>query len=189
MKISNLKPGSILSETSFYKVSRVEKNEVIVVDEAGNDITISKMYAEGILNSADQYSKEEKKTKTELADILLNNPRVAMTVEFYKADVAKTKKAFEAEKSAAITKIQNAKVSEVEKLLAELIENPITKTIPGELRVMKGRHEGHVDDLGRLSFTDMEQAKGTSHHDARLRQVDPRSIQAITVNDVRYTLK
>ena len=52
----------------------------------------------------------------------------------------------------AIEKVQNAKVSEVEGLLRNLIENPVSKIIPGELRVMKGRHYGGMNDLGRIDF-------------------------------------
>jgi len=190
MKIADLKSGSILSESSFYVVNQVTANEIVVTDDMGNSgIRISREYAEAILASADSFSKEEKKTKTELADILINSSRVAMTVCFVKADKEKPKRAFAAEKAAMIKKVQDAPTREVEGLLSELIENPISRIIPGEIRVMKGRHYGTIDDLGRIHFIDMEVAKGSGEHDARLRQIDPRTIQYIIVNNVRYTLK
>lgn len=190
MNIKDLKVGSILSETSFFKVTRVDADGIGVIDDNGTSLNIGKGYAETVLNSADVYSKEEKKTMTELADILINNPRVAMTVAFFKKDVAKTQKAYKAEVAAAIKEVQEATVSKVEGILTNLIENPISKVIPGELRIMKGRHYGQVDDLGRVHFVDMEQAKGDkADSDARMRQIDPRTIMYITVGNTKYSLK
>jgi hypothetical protein len=88
-----------------------------------------------------------------------------------------------------IARFQEARVNEIAALVQEFIDNPITDTIPGELRIMKGRHYGNMDDLGRIQFIDMEADRGTSEHDGRNRQVDPRTIQSITVNGVKYNLK
>lgn len=183
MDIAKLTKGSILSETSFYKVESVNNNGITVKDEHNNTIDIGKEYVEKILISADQYSSEEKKTMTELSELFINSPRIAMTVAFYKKDIDKTKKAYNAEVAAAIAKVQNAKVSEVDALLKDLIENPVSKTIPGEFRVMKGRHNGFMNGLGRIDFMDMEDTKGF------MKQVDPRTIEYIIVNDVKYSLK
>lgn len=190
MKTSNLKKGSILSETSFYVVEGFEGAAIVVVTDNGQKVRISNQYVENVLSSADSFEKEEQKTMTELADLFIGSPRVAMTVAFFKKDTAKTKKVYEAEKSAVIERIQNAKISEVPALLNDLIENPLSKMIPGELRVMKGRHYGNVDELGRIQFTDMELTKEAGKdYDSRLRQVDPRTIQYIIVGDVKYSLK
>ena len=190
MKTNQLKKGSILSETSFFVVEKVERDNVTVIDDFGNEVSIGNEYVEKVLSSADIFDKEEKKSMTELADIFINSPRIAMTVAFFKKDTAKTKTAYNKEVASAIEKVQNAKVSEVEGLLRNLIENPISRVIPGELRVMKGRHYGKVDDLGRVHFVDMEQDKGNkSDYDARMRQVDPRTIQYLIVSGTKYTLK
>lgn len=189
MKVGLLGKGSILSETSFFVVKEVKKEAIIAVDDFGNEITIGNAYVEKVLSSADIFATEEKKTITELADLFISSPRVAMTVAYFKKDVVKTKKAYEAEKAAKILAIQNAKVSEVTGLLNDLIENPISKVIPGELRVMKGRHYGNIDDLGRMQFIDMEESKGDKDHDSRLRQVDPRTLVHVIVGGVKYSLK
>jgi len=190
MKTSQLKKGSILSETSFFVVKEVNKNDITVTDDFGNEVNISNPYVEKVVNSADLYEKEEKKTMTELADILINSPRIAMTVAFFKKDVAKTQKAYKAEKEEAIKKVQEASLANAAKLLEDLIDNPISKVIPGELRVMKGRHYGQVDDLGRVHFVDMEQDKGTkADSDARMRQIDPRTVQYIIVAGTKFSLK
>lgn len=190
MNIRKLVPGSILSETSFFIVKGVKPNAIAVVDDYGNDIDIGNEYVEKILSSADIYDKEEKKTMTELADILINSPRIAMTVAFFKKDVAKSKTAYNKEVQEAIDKVRNANLSVVEGMLRNLVENPISKVIPGELRVMKGRHYGSIDDLGRIQFVDMEQTKETGKdYDTRLRQIDPRTIQYIIVGGTKFLLK
>lgn len=190
MKVKTLKVGSILSETSFFKVTKVLTNGIIAEDTNGNEIEIGNEYVENILAVADYYTSEEVKTMTELVEICKENRRTAMAVGFYKKDVEKTKKAYNAEVQEAISKVQNAKVSEVEGLLKSLIENPVSKFIPGEFREMKGFNVGSSDvnsDLGRINFVDLtlpstDAMKG-------LRQVDTRTIQYIIVGGVKYTLK
>lgn len=187
MKVKNLKVGSVLSESSFFVVKSIAKDSITMIDDHANEITIGNEYVEKVLNSADLFESEEKKTMTELAELFINSPRIAMTVAFYKKDTNKTKKAYDAEKALAISKVRNAKVSEVEGLLNNLIDNPISKVIPGELRVMKGRHYGEIDELGRIKFTDMELPKTST--DSRLRQVDPRTILFLIINNIKYNLK
>ncbi len=187
MKVKNLKVGSVLSESSFFVVKSIQKDSISMIDDHDNEITIGNEYVEKVLNSADLFESEEKKTMTELAELFINSPRIAMTVAFYKKDTTKTKKVFDAEKQAKIDAIQGARVSDVPKLLNDLIENPLSKVIPGELRVMKGRHYSEIDELGRIKFTDMEIKKTTA--ESRLRQVDPRTILFLIINNVKYSLK
>lgn len=190
MNASKLQAGSILSETTFYTVESVKGDTVNALTDGGQAVRINKKYVEGICASADQFSKTEKLSMTKLAELFINSPRVAMTVAFYKKAKAKTKTALKKEKAEMIDKIKNAPVSKIEEYLTNLIENPITEEIPGELRVMKGRHYGNVDDMGRVAFVDMEQDKGSNpSHDARMRQVDPRTIQYVIVDNVKYELK
>ena len=195
MKAKDLKVGSILSESSFFTVKKVNPKDVTVVDDLGNELNISNSYVEAVLSSAELFESEEKKTMTELADLFINSPRIAMTVSFFKKDKDKTKTAYNKEVKEAIEKVQNAKVSEVEGLLKDLIENPISKSIPGESRIMKGRHYGFQDELGRIHFIDMELPKeikktkeGVSY-DTRKREVDVRTIQYIIVGGIKYSLK
>lgn len=185
----NLKPGTIFSETSFYTVSSVKNNEVVMTDDLGNEVTLSNKYVKDILNSADDFEREEECTKTQLAEILLNNPRVAMTVAYITQSKEKGKREFAAEKQAAIEKVQNASLKDAAIILADLIENPISKFIPGKERVMKGRHDGNQDDLGRVIFIDMEAERGVKEYDGRIRLIDTRTIQYIIVRKVKYVLK
>jgi hypothetical protein len=185
MKSKKLVVGSILSETSFFVVKALDtKNQIVVVkDEFNNELNIGFDYVDKILASADVYETEEKKTMTELAEGFLNSARIAMTVAFYKKDVVKSGKKFKEEVANAVKKVQNAKVSEVEGLLKDLIENPISKSTPGEFREMKGKHNGYMNKLGRVDFKDMEDPT------VLIKQVDPRSIQYYIVNGVKYSLE
>jgi hypothetical protein len=151
---------------------------------------LSDRYVHEITVSADVFTSEEKKTMTELAEIFINNPRIAMSVAYITKSTDKTKKEYEAEKQAKIDEILNATLANTPALLEDLIENPITKSTPGKLRIIKGRHHRHIDDLGRVHFIDMELQKDPSKdYDTRTRQVDPRTIQWIILNKVKYTLK
>jgi hypothetical protein len=190
MKANKLSKGSILSETSFYVVKEVQTKAVVVVDDMGNELTIGNPYVEKILQSADYFESTEPKSMTELADKFLNSPRVAMTVCFITKETPKTKKAYDAELVEAADKVRNAKIGDVDKILLNLLKNPISTTIPGNQRVMRGRHYGHQDDLGRVTFIDMELNRDLSKdYDTRNRNVDPRTIQWLIVGKTKYTLK
>jgi hypothetical protein len=189
-QVAVVAPGSILSETSFYVVKEVKGDKIIVNDDFGHEITLSEKYVNEICLSADKWETEEPKSMTELAEIFINSPRSAMSVAFITKSTEKTKKDYDLEKSTKIHEIMNASLSNTSSLLNDLIENPITRTIPGKLRVIKGRHYGNVDDLGRVHFIDMEiQRDPTKDYDNRSRQVDPRTIQYLIINKVKYSLK
>ena len=184
-----IKVGGIFSETQFYVVEQVNNGEVVVKDELGNSITITTEYVEKILNSADNFTEEKKVSMTELAEIFLNNTRVAMTVCYRKKDEPKTAKAIKAEKEAMKLKLQSANMSELPKLIDEFVENPIQTVIPGDERVMKGRHYGKLNSLGRNEFLDMEAENKKGTYDSRVKQVDTRTLKYVIVNNVKYILK
>lgn len=60
----------------------------------------------------------------------------------------------------------------------------------GEERTMKGRHYGATDPGGRYHFVDMEQENDSSKdYDTRNRLVDPRTLNWLIVNGVKYQVK
>jgi hypothetical protein len=192
MKANQLSKGAILSESSFFTVKEVQTKAIIAVDDYGHELTISSEYVEQVMHSADLYNSTEQKNMTELAEIFINSPRVAQTVCFITKPKDKLKRDYEAEVQTAIDSVTNAKVADVPKLLLNLIENPISTTIPGEARIMRGRHYGQKEKegLGRIDFIDMEIPKDSSKsYENRIRQVDPKTIQWLIVNDIKYVLK
>lgn len=184
---SNLTTGSILGETQFYVVDSVNGKEVKLIPEGATEpVTVNDKYVDKFLHSADSFEDTKKDSQTALINAVVSNPRTVMTIEFVKKDEPKTKKAYEAEKLAKVKEIQSARLKkDKEKLLLDLIDNPITKVIPGECRVIKGYHTGNVDDRGRITFFDLEQPKGVHN----VRQVDSRTIKMVIVNGVKYIIK
>lgn len=178
--------SQIYSETQFY----VHQGGDIFLDDNGNKVKLSPKYVKTLLKSADGFTTEEKVTATRLAEIFRENPRSAMTVCFTTKAKNKTKKDYDAEVKDRTDAIVNAKLGDVEGLVLDLINNPVTREIPGKERVMKGRHHGSVDVNGRVSFVDMEKADDPAKdYDTRTTLVDPRTIKYIIVDDVKYSLK
>lgn len=182
-KFNELVKGNILGESQYYTVEKKSGDRIQLKTDSGESIVVSKDYVESFLNSADQFSETEKVTKTQLADLFINNPRIVMTVTFLKANKTKTKKAYKEELMQRSEEIKNEFLSSGISAIEKALQNPVLDYIPGELRVMRGRHYGELDDLGRMHFTDMEATDG------RKRQVDPRTIQNLVVNNKKYVLK
>lgn len=171
------------SETQFYKEVKRVGNRVQLVNQKGENIIVEKEYLDTI-NSHDRVKTEEKLSQTEIVNIILANPKTVMSVYFQKQDTPKTKVKYNSEKVAKIEEIKEAKVSDIERLLSDLIDNPITTYIVGEMRLMKGYHFGNQDERGRIQFKDMEE-KNTEI----LKAVDPRTIEYAIVNNVKYIKK
>lgn len=168
MNFENLTEGELISETRFLTVVKVGSEKVQVRTKDGVDVILQKDYVEK-LNSADQYSKEEKITRTEMQEILLRSINVALTVNY-------NKKVDE--------KIAKKLLSEVNgKSLSPVALKKLAKDVTvGPERVMVGYHLGYTHDTGRLKFYDQEA-------NFMMKQVDPRTLNWIIVGDVKYTLK
>ena len=80
--------------------------------------------------------------------------------------------------------------SSTPKTMEAAIKKAVKHGLEGEERVMIGRHYGASDDFGRVHFVDMEVVKDASKdYDTRMRLVDPRTLQHLIVNNVKYNLK
>jgi len=184
IEFKELKENSILGESQYYKVQKIVGDKIQLLPDGGIPVVVDKGYVEAYLNSADQFETTEHLTKTQLAELFINNPRLVMTVAFFKQDKAKTKKAYKADLAVQADKVKRAFMEKGVSAIEEALMNPVLAYTAGELREMRGRHYGAIDDLGRIQFTDMD-VEG--EHNAR--QVDPRTIQWLVVNNVKYTLK
>jgi hypothetical protein len=174
--------GNVLSESQFYTVVKKLGNKVQLQNDQGDNIVVDSNYVNNQLQSANQYSAEEKITKTKLAEIFLQHPRVAMTVCFNKQikqeDIAKEISGIYSQLNVGLTQDQFDR-----KVKAAL-------NLKGEERVMVGRHYGGTDINGRVHFIDMGLTRDTSKsYDTRQRLVDPRTINYIIVGGTKYQLK
>ncbi len=179
IKFKDLKVGEALSETQYYTVEKIVGDKVQIKNDNQESIVVNKDYLESCLVSATQVSSTKTINKTEAANLFISNPGVAICVNFNKqvkeADVLKE----------VMEKVSGASIKDIEKE----VKKGIKKALEGEERTMIGRHNGDVDDFGRVKFIDMEIAKGSGGYDARIRQVDPRQINSLTIKGVKYTVK
>jgi hypothetical protein len=171
------------SETQFYKEVKRAGNRVQLVNQKGENIIVEKEYLD-VINSHDRVKTEEKISQTDIFNIIMANPKTVMSVYYQTKDEKKLVRDLKAEKDAKIKEIQSAKVSDVEKLLSDLIDNPILTFTPGKMRLMKGYHFGHQDERGRIQFKDMEEV-----NPELLKGVDPRTLEYAIVNNIKYVKK
>jgi len=181
---AKVRTGQIFSEVQFYTVVKTAGDKVQLINANKENIVVGQDYIDKCLQSADTYGKEEKLSQTDIINIIIAHPRTACSIYFKKQDKEKTKKAYNEEKAKKIEQIKNAKVSEVEALLSNLIDNPILNIIPGEMRLIKGYHSGTQDERGRINFIDMEDTTISVP-----KAVDPRTVEYVIINNTKYLSK
>ena len=179
---NKLTVGEVLSESQFYTVEKVVGSKVQLKNDTGESIVVNDDYVNNQLSSAAQFETTEKLNKTDLAQLFIDNARVAMTVNFNKQvkpeDVTEGVVQIYDELGMGMTKADFKK-----KVKSAL-------SIKGEERTMVGRHYGSTDVNGRIHFIDMEQPKTAGKtYDTRQRLVDPRTINYVIVGNVKYQLK
>ena len=175
MNHNRLKKGDIVSEHQFYKVKEFTQTGVAFINDDGIDIHVANDIVNSCMSDASQFDEEVEVSRTRLIEIFTQNPRIAMTVSF-------TKKINTKEVAAELYKAFKNK----ENLLASDIEF----LMRGKERIMRGRHEGQHDDFNRIQFVDMDIKRDTSkEYDTRLRKVDPRTLNWVIVNNVKFKIK
>lgn len=185
MKFKNIKVKEVLSETQFYIVNDIKNDTVFLTNDEGKEITVSKEYAEKCLKSAIQYDIVEKVSRTELINIFLNSTNRAITVCFNK----------QAKPEDAKKSLYDLYSNKGGKLVSEedfksKVDDVLKSVMTGKERIMIGRHNGRLTEHGRYDFIDMELEKDPSKsYETRMRQVDPRSLAFIIVDDKKYEVK
>lgn len=179
-----LKEGEFLSESQYYKFLRKDENLAYLQTESGGTITVDKYYVNSYLNSDSQYSEEVEVTKTELANIILKNPYVVMSVCYNKA--VEQKEVKESLYELYPNKGKMLSQADYKKSIDKIIKNALL----GPERIIKGVHHGFVNELGRLQFIDMTIEKDLSKdYDNRYRQVDTRTAKWCIVFGKKYVAK
>jgi hypothetical protein len=173
-----IKRGDKWSRLSYGEVTDINGDSIFLKNEYGLQWSISKAIFDKEFNLASPHESEEAVSRTRLTEIILDNTGVVMTVNF------------------------NKKVDE--KAVKEILDNALrsgpsraieTKALAkhilqGEERTIVGRHNHHIDEMGRLQFVDMELALDDSkEYDVRLRKVDPRTVNWVIVKNVKYKVK
>ena len=87
MKFKDLNKGEVLSTTMYVTVQSKDKDSIKVKDTNGQEFTIrGTKLIEDTMNSAAQYTKEEKVSRTKAAEILSQAGDAVFTAVFDKAD-------------------------------------------------------------------------------------------------------
>lgn len=179
-KFSKLKPGDICSETQYYTVVKTSGDKVQIKNDNGTDIVVDRGYVESCLKSANQFTSEKNVNMTEAAAIFLNSSRMAITVNFNK----------QVKEADVVKEIMEAYASSTPKEIEAKVKKSVKSALTGVERTIVGRHYGELNDLGRVQFVDMETERTSGKdYDTRLRLVDPRTINFMIVNGIKYTIK
>jgi hypothetical protein len=184
-KFRNLKVGSKLSETQYYRVEKIQDGQVQLRNDYNEPIVVTTDYVEKCLVSADQYYEEKTMSRTDIVNLFLASTNIVLTVNYNKQvdenEVRKQLYLLYPNKGGKILS-----ESSYRKKVAEAIESALS----GEERTMIGRHYGTKDEFGRIRFIDMEKDKDTSKdYDTRQRLVDPRTIKYVILKGIKYSVK
>ena len=107
VNLREIEVGDIFSEESHYVVKEVKSESVVFKHlESGKTVNLSNEYVYNMLNTSDQYEKEEKVTREDKKDGTPGSRSIlevirsseVFTIVFKKKDKAKTKKQIESEK-------------------------------------------------------------------------------------------
>lgn len=204
--IRKLKSGDILSETSHYKVESIHGNNVNLIHyESGIEVTINSGYIERFINSGDEFietvevTKEDKKDGTPGIRSIFENIHSGQvfTVCFKKQDKPKSAREFKAEVDALAEnfckEIDQVKASKkgvadwAKRTLLALMQNPISKTIEGEDRILRGYKIQFESRDGRYNCVDMDIEK--TEKESGVRPVNINTIKYLIYNGVKYIVK
>lgn len=176
-----------LSETQFYTVKKINKDDIDVVNDFGEEITLGKSYVEKLLVSSDEFGETKQMSRTDVINLFMTSTNVICTVNFNKkVDEKEVKKQL-------VALYPNTGGQIMSKVNFEkIVSKSLSDALVGEERTMVGRHYGRTDEFGRIKFIDME-AQGaydaTKDADSRQRLVDPRTINWVILRGVKYIVK
>jgi len=183
----NVTPKTKLSETQFYSVKQIKGNEIEVVNDYGQEITLSKSYVEQLLVASDQVTETKKMSRTDVINLFMTATNVICTCNY-------NKKADEKEIQKQLIALYPNKAGKIlsQADYEKAIKKNLSDALTGEERTMVGRHYGRTDEFGRIKFIDMEAPGGydaAKDSDSRQRLVDPRTINWIILRGVKYEVK
>lgn len=199
MNIKELMPGDFLSEKPFYKFVGTENNENLATADRlifesisnGEKVVLSRKYVSEFLISDSMYTTSKELNKTELRALFEKLDSKVMTVAFQKADVKLTIKALEKstkeQMENALARFQKAKKQkkstekEFLKIIKDIQDSPITKIVPGPIRVMRGYKTQFSSIDGMYKVMDLEAGIP--------KNVTITKIVSIVADNVKYYLK
>ena len=173
---SKLSVGNWYSQVTYYKVKDIEKDTVKVVSSVNSskEIAIGKDILVSEMNSASAFDKEEKLTRTEMVEKLMDAKETVFTVSFNKKVDDKWIQQVISEQIKSAADLKNTKkVAEVSKQL-----------VAGSEIEMSCQLLNSENGLGRSTVLDLNAEYGKN-----FRQIDHRTVSQLVLKNVKYTLK
>lgn len=180
-KFDTCQKGDVLSETTYYTVT--EKNQfgvqVNVIQENtkgiehADPVFLPEDYINNYIKSSAFVNETKFVTPSELAKVLAENTRIAMKLCYKKKNQEKTKSQITSDLEECQRRVREGEP------LTDLIHLALPYK-EGEMRVIQGYHNGSTTEQGRIMFVE---------NNTTYRQVDPRTLQWIIVNGIKYQLK
>lgn len=175
---SDLRKGQYLSEQQYYKIVSVDDATIDIVNERNLPFTIGKSIVEEGMHTANQVDETVEVTRTELVEIFSKVGDVIFTINFNKqptADVIND----------AIESANRGKILPI-KDLKKLVKD----AYKGEERTLIGYLVSNETGFGRSMVIDLELERGNNPDwDARIRQVDHRTLNWLIFKRVKYVVK
>lgn len=195
--ISEIKGGSIISESSHYIVNRVSGSTAWLTHfESGEEVQIGMSYLKNYTNSADLFETTVKVTKEDKKDGTLGIRSIwenihsgqVFTVCFKKQDKPKSRRKLQEEIdtiveqfSNSIDAVKNSKkgvANAAKNLVTELVNNPVLPYEEGEDRVLRGYKIQFESRDGRYNCVDMD-----------IQQTDKESgVRPVNINTIKYLI-
>lgn len=179
-----IKKGDYWSRIAYGKVVEKHDNYLVIRNENGCEWTIEGSIVRNELSFHDQYEEVIELTWTELKEKFKDSTRIIMTVNFNK----KIDEKEYIEKLVSFYPNKNGTLkSKVQ--YEEDIKSATKSLLLGQERTMIGRHFGTYKSE-RIVFIDMELERNDSKdYDTRIRLVDPRTLNWLIVDNVKYVRK
>ena len=168
-----IKIGDVYSRHSFGKVTAFGQDMrgntmVEITNSNGAPWTISPQIMELEFSFADQVESEETVSRTRLIEIMMDNPRTAMTIHFNKKPNAKN----------IAKELRSGKAADES---VKGFDARVKALLQGEERVMIGYHNCSLDEHRRLRFNEAAEK-------VQQRLVDLRTLNWVVVNQTRYVV-
>jgi hypothetical protein len=168
-----LKPNEWLSGTVYYQILSSNGNSQSVVDSYGNKLSVGNSVLGNEMISASQYDTEERVTRSDMVDKLLNAGSCVFTVTFKKQLTGeRVQELLEEEK------YDGQPPAKKRKLCDKVLKS-------GETREMVAYLLSTEHNLGRTNCIDLNLPANSY----RVRQVDHRTVESLILRRVKYTLK
>lgn len=172
---SKLAVGNWFSSITYYKIKSItdkDNVQVVTCDDSKKELTMSRDILEYEMHSGLVFEKEEKVSRTEMIEHLVNAKESVMTVKFHK----KVDDAYVKEILSSATQAQLKDAKKLKELGKELVG--------GKECEMTCHLTSSDGKLGRSRCMDLNAPHGMNY-----RQIDHRTVQSLILKNIKYVAK